>query len=364
VRILDRYVLAIFLPALGVFAAAFTALFLAVDFTSNLGRFLDLRTLDILPFIGRYYACRLPMTLLFVLPSILLFAPVFAVVKLARSNEIIPVAASGISLRRFCAPFVAAALATSALMTVVDEIVLVHLVDEIQETGDILASREVRYGVLARDRRSLLIATNYNSAHRELQDLRITWLDGDAVPVRVLTAKSARWDPARRAWIAFEGTDEHPEYLVETEGARPRVRREALPAAGLAVEGTVPPEGLREGGSAADRYAGVPLREVWRDALENPRDPRRWMRVHGRLSFLLSPLVLLLVGLPPAVTAHSKSFAKGLVGGFLLVAAFYALYFVALDLGSRGSLPPFAAGWGPTLLFGAAGVVGFARMRT
>jgi lipopolysaccharide export LptBFGC system permease protein LptF len=364
VKTLDRYVLGIFLPALGVFGAAFTALFLAVDFTANLGKFLDLRTLDVLPFIGRYYACRLPMILLFVLPSILLFAPLFTLVKLARSNEIVPVAASGISLRRFCAPFLAAALASSGFMLVVDEVVLVHLVDEIAETGDILSSREVRHGVLARDRESLLLARDYDSVNRELSAVRVTWLDRDAIPVRVVTAVRARWDPERRAWIATDGVEEHPEELVEMGGGRPVLKRRALPPEGLAIEGTVGPEGLREGGTASDRYAGVPLREVWRDARENPGDSKRWMRFHGRLSFLFSPIVLLLIGLPPAVTAHSKSLAKGLVGGFLLVAGFYGLYFAALDFGSRGELPAFLAGWGPTLGFAISGAFGFGRMKT
>ena len=122
--------------------------------------------------------------------------------------------------------------------------------------------------------------------------------------------------------------------------------------------------GLRDGGSASDRYAGVPLREVWRDARENPGDPKRWMRFHGRLSFLLSPIVLLLIGLPGAVSAHSKSFAKGLVGGFLLVAGFYGLYFVALDFGNRGVLPALLAGWGPTGAFAVIGAFGFRGMKS
>ena len=106
IRLLDRYVLSIFLPAFGLFTVAFLALFLAVDFASNLGKFLDLKSVDLLPFVLRYYGCRLPMMATYLLPVVALFAPIFTVIKLSRTNEILPVAASGTSLRRLsgCAP--------------------------------------------------------------------------------------------------------------------------------------------------------------------------------------------------------------------------------------------------------------------
>jgi lipopolysaccharide export LptBFGC system permease protein LptF len=363
-RTLDRYLLGVMLPAVGVFCVAFTAIFLAVDAADKLRRFLELQTLEILPFAVRYYACRLPISLTYLLPSVVLFAPLFTIVKLSRSNEIVPVAVVGISLRRLCAPFLATALATSVLIAVMEEYVLVPLVEEIEETGDILNSRQVNYGVLARDRRSLLFARAYNSISREMRDLRITWQDDDAVPVRTVRARHCRWNGQRRRWIAVDGTDEHPETLEFPPGAKPRPRKDPLPPEGLELDTALGPEDLRSTASTEEMLSSASLREVLRDARENPEDPRRWMKVHARFSFLLTPVILLLIGLPPAVTAQSRSLTKGLVGGAVLVTLYYGLYFIAQDFGTRGHLPPLLAGWGPTALFAVAGAVSWSRMRT
>src|SRR5215475_7508178 len=111
-RLLDRYVLGIFLPAVLLFTVTLLFLFIAVDFASKLGRFLEIKSLDIplYRFILTYYLYRVPLLLLILIPSVMLFAPTFTVIKLARANEILPIATSGISLRRMALPFVTAAL--------------------------------------------------------------------------------------------------------------------------------------------------------------------------------------------------------------------------------------------------------------
>ena len=47
IRLLDRYVLSIFLSALAVFTLAFVFLFVTVDFAMNIRKFLDLESLQL-----------------------------------------------------------------------------------------------------------------------------------------------------------------------------------------------------------------------------------------------------------------------------------------------------------------------------
>jgi len=123
-RLLDRYVTTLFAGALAVFAAAFVALFVTVDFASNLGRFLELKSVSIPRFVLWYYLLRLPMTVVLVLPMIVLFASIFTVIKLQRTNEVLPIAASGISLRRMSRPFLVAAVLAAGGMAALEEYVL------------------------------------------------------------------------------------------------------------------------------------------------------------------------------------------------------------------------------------------------
>lgn len=362
-RLLDRYILSVFIPAFGVFTTVFVVLFVAVDFASKLGKFLDLRTVEFLPFVGRYYLLRIPMVLMFFLPMVLLFSTIFAVIKLSRTNEILPIAASGTSLRRMALPFLAAGVLGTFTMAALDEFVLARLGEEISRTDEILSSKEMDWGVTGWDGRTRFTADSHNVLTRTLNGARITRVDEQAVTREVIVARRCVWDERRGRWVAFEGTIERPLELVEDAGAKPRPWKQPLPPEGHVVESGFTPKMLRKGGiSFTEAFA--PLRGLLEEARLNPHDPAAQMKVHTRLAFPCTPLLLILLGLPSVVAAHSKSFVKGLSYSFFIGLCYYGLYFTGLYLGNRGNLPAPVAAWGPNVLFGVLGVVSFARMRT
>jgi lipopolysaccharide export LptBFGC system permease protein LptF len=88
------------------------------------------------------------------------------------------------------------------------------------------------------------------------------------------------------------------------------------------------------------------------------------MKVHGRFSFPMSPIVLVLVGLPFVVDPQSKSFIKGLIFCFLLAVGYYMTHFACVDMGNRGGLHPIIASWFPVTSFGLTGIIAYARMHT
>jgi lipopolysaccharide export LptBFGC system permease protein LptF len=364
-RLIDRYVLSIFLPALGVFMGVFVALYLSIDLAGNLSKFLQITTVPVMGFVLRYYACRLPMFFTYLLPAVLLFAPMFTVVKLARSNEILPVAASGTSLRRLVLPFLIAGLLAGGLMALMDEFVLVHLAEEMADTENMAAIGEKTYNAFARDERNTLVnAVSYSGSERRLSRARIIWFDDDANQIQIVTAARCDWDLAAKRWVAFEGEIEWPQKLVRIPGEKPRTMKEPLPPAGLPLDTAITPKAFQRTGSTVDRFGFAPLADLLEEARKNPGDGRRWSKVHARLSFPLSPIILLLLGLPFVVQAHGKSFIKGLIFSFLLVLAFYMTYFAGQDMAGRGVLPHALGGWGPTAVSAVAGAVLFARLRT
>ena len=363
-RLLDRYLLSIFLPALAVFIGVFIALYLAIDLAGNLQKFLAIKSVPVLTFILRYYACRLPLFFTYLLPAVLVFAPMFTLVKLARNNEILPVAASGISLRRLALPFLLAGILAGGIMAVMDEFVLVHLAEEMSDTEAVAASRELTYAAFARDEGSLIDALSYNAVQRRLSRVRVIWFDEQANTILIVNAARCDWDVGARRWVAFEGEVEWPREFVEVKDSKPRTRKEPLPPEGRPLETSITPKAFRRGSSLTDRFGFAPLADLIEDARAHPEEGRRWAKVHARLSFPLSPLILLLLGLPFVITAQGKSFIKGLIFSFLLAVAFYVAYFAGQDLAAGGSLPHLLGGWGPSAAFAAAGAVAFARLRT
>jgi lipopolysaccharide export system permease protein len=365
IRLIDRYVLGIFIPALLLFTLTLLFLFIAVDCAARLGKFLEIKEEPILQFVASYYLCRMPMLLSILIPSVMIFAPTFTIIKLARTNELLPIAACGTSLRRMSLPFVVAALLATVAMAVMDEYVMPLVGDEIIRTEEMTSSRGIRYNVEDYDGKAKLWAAEFRIYNQLLtKDVRFTLLDNEMHPEEVITAKRAQWDPGRKRWVAFEGFIEKPKLDVREPGQKPRPWKVAIPSEGTVIPCRLSPETLRRDVGIGKQISTSKLRNLIQDMRKYPHVPTTTLLVHSRFSFPLSPIVLLMVGLPFVMDPHSKSFIKGLIFCFLLAIAFYLIHFACIDLGSKGSIPPVVAAWFPVTTFGAIGIVAFSRMRT
>jgi lipopolysaccharide export LptBFGC system permease protein LptF len=364
-RLLDRYVLGIFIPALLMFTLTLLFLFVAIDFASKLGKFLELRDVPLVPFILKYYLVRIPLFVSIVLPAVMIFAPTFTVIKLARANEILPIAASGTSLRRMSLPFVLAAFAGTGAMAVMDEFVLPVVGEVISETDDVFAVRNMKYNLEEYDGHTKMFAKSFSPESLLLSgDVRFTLLSDQQQPEEIILAEEARWEAKRKRWVAYRGTVERPFQIVEVPGEKPRTWKQAIPPEGYAIDCKLRPETIRRSSGLSSRFSFLKLKPMILEARRYAHVPSTVLKVHARFSFPLSPVVLLLVGLPFVMDPESKSFIKGLIFCFLLVVGYYLIHFACLDLGSRGAVSPVAAAWFPVVTFGVAGVTTFSRMRT
>jgi len=365
-RIIDRYVLGIFIPAVLLFTLTLLFLFIAVDCAARLGKFLEIRgAVSVLEFVLDYYLCRIPLLLAILIPSVMIFAPTFTIIKLARTNELLPIATCGTSLRRMSLPFIVAAVVATLSMAAMDEWVMPRVGDEIVRTDEMVGSRGVRYNVEDYDGRTKLWAAEFWIYELRLsKDVRFILVDDEMHPDEVITSRRAQWDATRKRWIAFEGFIEKPKQDIREPGQKPRPWKMAIPPEGVVVQCKLSPETLRRDVGIANRQSFSKFKNLLEDMRKYPHVPTATLLVHSRLSFPLSPIVLLLAGLPFVMDPHSKSFIKGLIFCFLLAISFYMIHFACVDLGSKGSLNPIFAAWFPVTTFGAIGVVAFSRMRT
>jgi lipopolysaccharide export system permease protein len=365
IRLIDRYVLSIFLPALLLFTLTLLILFIALDCAAHLGKFLEMQGEPILPFVFHYYLVRVPMLLTILIPAVMIFAPTFTVIKLARSNEILPIATCGTSLRRMSLPFVLASVLAGLGMAALDEWVLPQIGVAIIESDDKITSAGVRFNIEDFDGKTKLYAFRFDIESQLLsENVRLTRLDDEKHPIEVITAKRCQYDARRKLWIAYEGFIEKPQEWVRVKGEKPRPWKEPIPPEGTIFESELSPESFRRDAGIANRVSFSTLKDLVEEMHRYRHVPAKVLLFHSRFSFPLSPIVLLLVGLPFVMDPHSKSFIKGLIFSFLLAIAFYVTHFACIDLGSKGSIPPIVAAWFPVSLFGSIGVVTFSRMRT
>src|SRR5205085_2729499 len=155
-----------------------------------------------------------------------------------------------------------------------------------------------------------------------------------------------------------------PLEIKHDPGMKPYVETKTIPPAGWVVESKLSPETLRKDMGVTNRSSFAPLISLIHEMNRYPHVPAVVIRVHSRFSFPLSPIVLLLVGLPFVMDPHSKSFVKGLIFCFLLALGYYVTHFECLDMGNRGTIPPIFAAWFPIASFGTAGLIAFSRMKT
>lgn len=366
-RILDRYVFRIFAAAFAVSFMAFLALFVVVDFASKIARFFSLDGIPLGPFIAKYYAVRLPLFAHYTLPVVTLIASVFTVIRLSRTNEILPIVASGVSLRRVTLPFLLSALLVGAVGAAIEEYALPRLSEPIAATDDLIVSRKTSYRfVIYGEQGTLVEVGQYDHAKLDMVDVRITQLTRHGRKQIVHVAERGHWDEARRDWILYGGKsypfDENGDrFLVEKNG-RKILQEIPIPPEGRALQTEIRLSDLQ----LRRRFAGefLPLVDLVDRSRRLPHVPAFRVQIQTRYSFPVAGLVLLLIGLPFVSAARGHTYLRGLLFCFGIIFAFYAVHFTLLDLGGRGLVDPVAAGWGSTALFGGIGLVLFGRMKT
>ena len=367
-RILHRYVSLLFLSATLLFLISFTFLFVLVDFVAKSSVIFALEKVSIVPFIFQYYALRFPIVVLYVLPVATLFGAVFTILRLGKTNELAPMVTAGVSLRRLSIPFAQAALLCGILIGMLEELVLPAVSVKLAEMEEIIISRETSWGVTARDEKGFdLYARVYDHTSRTLTGVSLVHIKQPNVIRLSVEAARGEWDAERGRWIFYNGDitnydkEGHP-HIIQRPGERPIVIRSPIPAEGYKPNSAILPANFRR--MSLLTASTNSLVDILQKIARHPNIPSFEVQLHTKLAFPLSPIVLLLVGLPFVFALGTQGVLRGLFLCLVVTFLFFSAHFVAVDLGHRAQLSPALAGWAPTAVFGAAGLVFFARIRT
>ncbi len=357
-RLLDRYVTGQFLRIFAVCVLGVPFLFMVIDLTDNLDRFIDQGA-------GRaqvvlHYVYQFPYQSLLAFPIAALLASVFTVSALTRRFEITAMKSCGVSFYRITTPLLIVATLLSFVALALTEVVPVtnRLSDEALEREE-TRSRTLRMSFVFRADRGLVYKVGrLDTREHRIDDIQVEREGtGPEFPTVNVTANTARWDSIAGRWIlehgwvrrfaapdherAYEFLEFHARHLDETPDelrAEPKdvdeMRYEELGQFVDAIE--------RSGGRAHD--------------LETARAQR--------IAFPFACLIITLFGMP---LAHSnRRGGAPLSVGIALATTIVFLIFMRITeaLGAGGALPPHVAAWSANLIFLLAGLVLFARVRT
>ena len=363
--VLDRYILRIFLNTFGVCFFAFLCLFVIIDSALHSTRFFELKGYSLVLFFFEYYLIRLPVFAQYTLPSVTMVAAVYTFVHLSRRNEIIPIIASGRSLRRTAIPLLAFAILVGGSMAMVDEFILPRLSERLGQTYSVLRTRGAQGGniQLYGTNGTLLEARHYDYRNENLHGLRFTEIGPNGRRKKLLIAENGKWDSRAGGWVLQKGEvypfDEKGNHLLSLNEAGLSVqRRDPLPTL---YQCEISDEDLHRRNKFFGEF--VSLSELQQRVKDFPEIPDMKIQLYSRFAFPWTPLVLLLIGLPTIPVTARYNIFRGLITAFSIALAFYATYFILLDLGGFGHLSPEFAAFGATGSFGGLGLWFFLRGR-
>jgi lipopolysaccharide export system permease protein len=366
-QMLSRYVTLLFIQSWILFSSGLLLLTTVIDFAVKIQQFFDQRVANPLEFVVLYYFEKLPFFLPYLLPTSLLLAAAFTLIRLSRANEIVPILMGGRSLRRVCAPFLVMAVLVGAGLAAIEELVIppaavsMTLLEERVYHSD---------GVLTLHARSAqgdqLYATKFDWSSLSGQNFDFMLVDAKGQIMREIKARFGRWLPEQKCWVLSDG--EVVEFegghmkLIEQPDTRKVLDRKTFGAEGYRVPIRIEPEKF----TAFDYYASYRTLEETRKLIEQfPHIAAYRKQYLQRFITPVTPIVLLLLGLPLIGVLRVRGSA--LVGGALcafVLACYYGAMLFGSFLGDRGVLPVEAAALGPTAVFLLIGGFTFSRLRT
>ncbi|MBI1850705.1 MAG: LptF/LptG family permease [Planctomycetes bacterium] len=350
-RILDRYVLRMFVHSYAVCALFILGLFVVIDFFQKIDNILaaKMNAMSDRSLIGvvlEYYAVSIPMHFAIVAPFITLMAAMSTVTRLTRQNELVPIIGSGVSVRRALLPIFVMAALLSGAMIAEQEWLIPRITNEQRRLERMIDGKDpnvlTRIDQIHDGRGNVIAMQSFEPGKNRVLKLNATLTGSMKGEVIAPTAEyhdgpnGLGWyleDGERRAY----GTDgrytvvEHP-FFKETD----LTPRQILLA------------------------QAEPLTQSYTDladlARRHPDEPRYRVFLYHHVSNPLGNIVLLLLGLPFVLRQRVRSPFLGIAVCILICGAYYAADFVCKDVGKRGELDPFVASFLPIAIFGAIGI--------
>jgi lipopolysaccharide export system permease protein len=363
----DGYVLRAFLGAFGAVLVFFTLLTIVVDLAERLKSIREnweqVRALGYEPMgaLTKLYATFVPFVWLRLLPLTVSMAGAFALSRLARHQELVPLVAGGVSTRRVLLPMLLAGLALAGATMAARATVMPTLNREHQALQRAFTKKrpdrvvDVKHVHDAGGGR--LSAAAFMPLGRRLEDAWITFTEPDGTLKEMLRYPQLVWDEERAGWFAPQGGSRVP--LDPTSAGVYVYPIEPGARAPLASS-----DSLLEILYESDNTLGLSIAQSAELLRAYPASPAVTLRHHEQFTIPLSILILLASTLALCTRLGPQSALPGLMASLALTGLYFGATHLANDLAGSGTVNPIVLAWTPTVLFGSLAFALFAGMRT
>lgn len=341
---LDRYVSSYFISSYGICILFFLGMFVLIDLFGksdeifeNAGKLAGMGY-SVGELMLQYYGLMLPFIFLQVAPFVTVMAAMFALTRLRRANELVPMIVAGRSIFRVLAPVFVFAFLLAIFMGLIQQYVAPGLADSRERVKSLLFDAKTERLVDGRYRcgeNRYVFIRDYDAVTRTIATFDVSVLDSEEPPT---IGTDATWDAASERFV-------YSVAVPAGDGASEVERRE-LPE-------TLTPELIE-----SQTRGPYDLSYSQAEYLFGRTGEGKWkVLLHYHLTFPLSNVLLLLLGLPFVLNQQSRSLLLGMVVSILICAAYFAFDAVMRNLGDKDVLHPVLAAWFGVIFFGSLGVV-------
>jgi lipopolysaccharide export system permease protein len=365
----DRHVLREWLKILGIVLLATVGLLLVQEMYDDFRRLRDLgaRGIDV----WMYFLVTMPSFLGLMLPLTLLISLLFALGQLHRANELTAMRAAGVGFLRLTRPIWLVGVLCCGLSWWLNATVVPWSVAESRQLNDNFQFRA--QAQLPPDRRGAVTSVAFDNPAaqrmwffnrfsrftRKAYGAEVSLLDRARHETTRLLAAEAWHDAGRGGWVFKDGREltfdpESGELMHSThfdEIHRPDFTEDE----DLMLLIDRRPVDL----SFLEQRR---IREYF-EADQNPKGVPYAVRYFGLIADTLSPLIVIALAIPFAVSGVRVNPAVGVSKSIGLFFLYYLLMNIAASLATRELVPPDIAAWLPNITMGAFALWLFARLR-
>ncbi len=361
-QLMDIYILRRFFSYFALLMGAFVFLFETFTFFELLDDIARHRV----PFliVVDYFGYLAPYLLYQLAPLGALVAVLVTLGIMSKSNEIVAIKASGISLYRLAVPLLLAGLALAVTMIVLDDTYLPYANQRQDALHNLIKGKPPQ--TYTHPQR-WIFGESFKIYNYDLFDptqnlfggLTVIEIDPGTFQVRRrIFASRARWSETQKVWV-LEGS------WVRDFADGTIVRYERLPPVASLPELIEPPSYFNREVRQAFQMSWRELR-TYIDGLQRAGFDVSTLTVqwHEKIAVPLLAPVSMLLGIPFAFMVGTRGAVGGVALGVGIGIVYWSLAKLLEAMGGMGQLPPFLAGWSPDIIFFFLGMYFIFKMPT
>lgn len=357
--ILDRYISKEFGKLFLLFCASFISLYLIVDFFGRIRMFLSNNAS--LYQIASYFLFTIPMITSLTIPAAVMLASLITFDLLSRHGEITAMKANGVSLYRASLPPIIISLIISFFAFLISEFItpytnrkaehIKYVEVQKREVPGVFMQNQIWY----RGKKGIYNFKIFDQKTDTLKGITIYYLNQRfALPMR-LDAERGEWRNGK--WIFYN-------VLIARfpDGKSPSLYRTEESIIDLPER----PSDFKAVQEDVKKMGYLGLKRYIKKIQSEGYDATRYLTdMHGKIAFALASIILTPIGISFSLRSEKsggalQSMAAGIAIGF----SYWIVRAYAMSIGYSGTVPPILSAWLANIIFGAAAVIMFVRVKT